>query len=253
MAPIDINNQDINSITLNGNTDVDTVTVNGQTVFSSTPPVIDGAVIDDFDDGNLLNNRDSFSTRSANLSVSNSPSNFTTSFRPPWQIGPEGSANVSNDSGRLRLDALSSAEVLFSDVTNEAPINPANLQEWFVTSDSSAAQAGEWFFLMQTPGNDYYEDSIAIYLNRGNTNLRLIKYENGNSNILINADSNQRSGFCTYGATRSSSGTWSLFFDGNFKGSATTSYIPSGTDRVALYNRDNEGFDTRFHDSFVVR
>jgi len=40
MAPIDINNQDINSITLNGSTDIDTVTVNGQEVFSSqTLPV----------------------------------------------------------------------------------------------------------------------------------------------------------------------------------------------------------------------
>jgi len=35
MAPIDINNQEISSITLNGNTDIDTVTVNGQTVFKS--------------------------------------------------------------------------------------------------------------------------------------------------------------------------------------------------------------------------
>jgi len=35
MAPIDINNQDINSITLNGSTEIDTVTVNGQEVFSS--------------------------------------------------------------------------------------------------------------------------------------------------------------------------------------------------------------------------
>jgi hypothetical protein len=37
MAPIDINNQEISNITLNGNTDVDTVTVNGQTVFTSGP------------------------------------------------------------------------------------------------------------------------------------------------------------------------------------------------------------------------
>jgi len=35
MAPIDINNQEISSITLNGNTDIDTVEVNGQTVFSA--------------------------------------------------------------------------------------------------------------------------------------------------------------------------------------------------------------------------
>jgi len=35
MAPIDINNQEIDSITLNGNTDIDTVEVNGQEVFSS--------------------------------------------------------------------------------------------------------------------------------------------------------------------------------------------------------------------------
>jgi len=37
MAPIDINNQEISSITLNGNTDIDTVEVNGQEVFSASP------------------------------------------------------------------------------------------------------------------------------------------------------------------------------------------------------------------------
>jgi len=36
MAPIDINNQEISSITLNGSTEIDTVTVNGQEVFSSS-------------------------------------------------------------------------------------------------------------------------------------------------------------------------------------------------------------------------
>jgi len=40
MAPIDINNQEINSITLNGSTEIDTVTVNGQEVFSATPEPI---------------------------------------------------------------------------------------------------------------------------------------------------------------------------------------------------------------------
>jgi len=42
MAPIDINNQEISSITLNGNTEINTVEVNGQEVFSSgIDPVID--------------------------------------------------------------------------------------------------------------------------------------------------------------------------------------------------------------------
>jgi len=50
MAPIDINNQDINSITLNGNTDVDTVTVNGQEVFSSGPTVVT-SFSDSFENG----------------------------------------------------------------------------------------------------------------------------------------------------------------------------------------------------------
>jgi len=41
MAPIDINNQEISSITLNGNTEIATVTVDGQTVFSSSAPAGD--------------------------------------------------------------------------------------------------------------------------------------------------------------------------------------------------------------------
>jgi len=39
MAPIDINNQEISSITLNGSTEIDTVTVNGQEVFSAGPDI----------------------------------------------------------------------------------------------------------------------------------------------------------------------------------------------------------------------
>jgi hypothetical protein len=52
MAPIDINNQEISSITLNGNTDINTVEVNGQEVFSSGPQIIS---VDDFEDNNLNN------------------------------------------------------------------------------------------------------------------------------------------------------------------------------------------------------
>jgi len=44
MAPIDINNQEINSITLNGSTEIDTVTVNGQEVFSAKPAIFGSPV-----------------------------------------------------------------------------------------------------------------------------------------------------------------------------------------------------------------
>ena len=133
MAPIDINNQEINSITLNGSTEIDTVTVNGQVVFSPSIKI-------DFESGSL--------------SSLNLPQNWTFVFEGPSGDTRIQSGTVLDGNHSLECDSSNNRDRGIK-IIPDSPIQPNEIR-YLVRANSRNGQNGQ--------GNRFFLERNGNYL-----------------------------------------------------------------------------------------
>jgi len=179
-----------------------------------------GVIGDDWDD-NKLTSRDNAAT------VATALDKIVQTFRPEWTV-KAGTITVANS--RVEGDASG---------TNEVQTSSLSITEGTWEVDIIVLATGHTqliYFIYQDIDNHYHAGNSTP---GGTRAWYLYKYEGGAGSELILSSWTEATGTYALKVTRDSSGNFELFVDGNSKGTATDTWLPTTYDSIVLRVTDD--------------